>query len=187
MADTAEFTTDEQREVLYDKWLKTKPGTPYILPAQLIDVKSFPQMTLKDIAVNESAELDKKSIAAMFGLPLFLLGMDKYDEDEYNNFIDTTIAPIVKGMAQEFTKKLILSRRYYVKFNLESLKAFKTESKISMMYEGKKSGVFSANEIRIQAGYEPVDESAMNSYNILENYIPVDKIGSQEKLTNKAE
>jgi HK97 family phage portal protein len=182
MADTAEFTSDETREILYDKWLKTKPGTPYILPAQIIDVKSYPQMTLKDIAVNESVALDKREIAAMFGLPLFLIGQGKYDENEYNNFIDITIAPIVKGMAQELTKKLIISERYYIKFNLESLKAFKTETKIGVMYEGKKAGVFNANEIRVLAGYEPIDEPAMNSYNILENYIPIEKLGDQKKI-----
>jgi HK97 family phage portal protein len=181
-ADTVEFTSEEQRENIYSKWLQTKPGTPYILPAQLIDVKTMAPMSLQDIAINESVELDKKLIASMFGLPLFMVGLAPYNEDEYNYFVNTTIAPLVKGIAQEFTKKLIISDDYYVKFNLESLKAFKTEQKINMMYEGKKIGAFSANEIRVQAGFEPVDDKSMNEYSMLENYIPINKLGNQKKL-----
>ena len=181
-ADTAEFTSDESREILHEKWLQTKPGTPYILPAQLIDFKSFTPMSLKEIAINESAVLDKKMIAKMFGIPLFMIGLGDFNETEYNNFIDITISPIVKGMAQELTKKLIISPSYYLKFNLESLKVFKTEEKVTMMLNAKAQGVFNANEVRVAAGFMPIDTPEMNEFNLLENYIPIGKLGDQKKL-----
>lgn len=182
-ADSAEFADGEEgKQKIYEKWIKVKPGEPYIIPAHIADFKHFPPLSLKDIAINENVELDKKAIAKLFGIPLFMIGLAPFNKVEYNNFIDTTITPIVKGMEQELTRKLVWSESFYIKFNLESLKSFDLEQRISMMYTGKKLGVYNANEIRIQAGYEPVDKPEMNEYSILENFIPTDKIGEQKKL-----
>lgn len=182
-ADTADFANGEEgKENIYEKWVKTKPGDPYILPAQIAEFKHFPPMSLKEIAVNESVELDKKAIAKMFGVPLFMVGLGHFTKVEYNNFIDTTIAPLARGIEQELTRKLIWSEDYYIKFNLESLKSFDLEQRISMMYSGKALGVYNANEIRIQTGYEPIDKQEMNEYSLLENYVPANRLGSQKKL-----
>lgn len=178
------FDGDEQREELHDKWLKTKPGTPYILPAALIDFKSFPAMSLSDMALDANIKLDKTEIANIFGIPPFLVGIGTFNKEEYNNFINTRINPICKEIEQEMTRKIILSPDYYVKLNIDSIKVFNQEAWYDFMLNAKTKGIYNANEIRVDTGYEPIDTPAMNEFNILENYIPVDKIGSQKKLNN---
>jgi len=181
-ADSGSFDGEEEREKLHDKWIKTKAGEPYILPAALIDFKSFSPMSLSDIAINESVEIDKRFIASLFGVPPFMLGIGKYNKDEYNNFVNTTIYPICVGMAQELTRKLILSPSWFLKFNLESIKAFDLEARLKIMYEGRKIAIYNANECRIAAGDEPVDLPEMNEYVMLENYIRAEDTANQKKL-----
>ena len=185
--DSDAFASEAERDKVFEKWVKTKPGQPYTFPNGLIDIKDFKNMSLSDIAINESVALDKKFVAALIGVPAFFLGIGDYDEKEYNNFIDTTIRPIAEILQQELTKKLLLAHDRFFKFNINSLKAFDMDSRLSAMYEGKAMGVFNADEVRVVAGYEPTGLPEMTEYNMLENYIPVKDTSKQKKLLQGGE
>lgn len=185
--DSDVFDSEEKRDEVFKKWIKSKPGQPYAFPEGLIDIKTFQNMSLSDIAINESVELDKRFVAALIGVPAFFLGIGDYDEKEYNNFIDTTIRPIAEILQQELTKKLLLAKDRFFKFNINSLKAFDMDSRLSSMYEGKAMGVFNADEVRVVAGYEPTGLPEMTEYNMLENYIPVKDASKQKKLLQGGE
>ena len=141
-------------------------------------------LTLNDLAIQDSIELDIKSIASAYGVPPFMVGVGTFNKDEYNNFISTTIMSIATEIQQEMTIKLLYSPDLYFKFNQKSLMQYQLSEKMSFVKDMIGGGMLNRNEGRTEFDYSPVDNSAMNEYNVLENYIPVDRLGDQKKLNN---
>ena len=48
-------------------------------------------------------------------------------------------------------------------------------------------GVVTGNEVREMLGMSPIDDESMDELIMLENYIPADRIGDQEKLKDGQE
>jgi HK97 family phage portal protein len=116
----------------------------------------------------------------MIGVPAFVLGVGEYNKEAWNNFINNTIRPIAKGIEQEMTRKLILSPKWYLKFNIWSLMNWDIQTLASVFGELRKQGVVSGNEVRDRVGMSPRD--GLDELVMLENYIPTDKLGDQKKL-----
>lgn len=185
-ADVEELSTAEQREKILNSYTETtNAGDPWLIPAGEIDVKEVKPLTLKDLAVQESIELDIKSIASAFGVPPFMLGIGgNFNKDEYNNFVSTTIMSIATEIQQELTIKLLHGADWYFKLNPKALMQYQLSEKMSFVKEMIGGGMLSRNEGRNEFDYSPVDDPAMNEYNVLENYIPIGKLGDQKKLNN---
>lgn len=184
-SDIEELSTAEQREKILNSYTKTtRAGEPWLIPAGEIDIKEVKPLTLKDLAVQESIELDIKSIASAFGVPSFMLGIGDFNKDEYNNFVSTTIMSIATEIQQELTIKLLHSADWYFKLNPKALMQYQLSEKMSFVKDMIGGGMLSRNEGRNEFDYSPIDNPAMNEYNVLENYIPVDKLGEQKKLND---
>lgn len=186
--DIEELADETMRRKTLDSYLKTtQAGEPWVIPAGEIDIKEVRPLTLNDLAIQDSIQLDIKSIASAFGVPAFMVGVGEFNKEEYNNFISTTILSVATEIQQEMTRKLLYSSDLYFKLNQKSLMQYNLSEKREFIKDMISTGLLNRNEGRNEFDYSPVDDPAMNEYYLLENYIPVDKMGDQKKLNNKGE
>lgn len=178
---TEEFQTEEGREAILQKYINTsKRGHPWVIPADLIDVEEVKPLSLKDLAINESAELDKKTIAGLLGVPAFLLGVGEFDKDEYNNFIQSTILSIGNIISQTLTRDILFNSDWYFKMNPRSLFSYSITELVSAGGEMVKMNAMYRNELRGWLGLDPEEE--MEELIVLENYLPANQLGEQNKV-----
>lgn len=179
---TEEFANPEGREKLLQSYVKSANiGEPWLIPAQQFEVEQVKPLSLADLAIKDTVELDKRTVAAILGVPPFLLGIGEYDKEAWNSFIQNTIRPICISIQQELTKKLIISEKMYFKFNVLSLLDWDIKTIYEVFAGLADKGMATANEVRDRLGMNQLE--GLDTLRILENYIPVDDIGNQKKLT----
>lgn len=175
-----ELSSPEGRQVILDDYIKSsKAGEPWILPAEQFDVTQIKPLTLADLAIADNVTLNKRMIAAIFGVPAFIVGVGEYKKDEWNMFIQTKIMSIAKAMAAEMTKKLIINPRWYLTFNVWSLMDYDLKTVSDVLLAGSDRGFVNGDEYRDRIHMNP---AGLKEYRVLENYIPWDMSGLQKKL-----
>lgn len=182
-SDVEELQDKDMRNRILGSYTdSTEVGEPWLIPAGEIDVKTVNPLTLKDLAIQESIELDIKSIARGFNVPPFLVGEGDFKEAEYNNFVRTQIMGIAMIIQQQMTSKLLWAPDWYFKMNAKSLMQYDLDKHVKYVKEMVAGGMMSRNEGRNDFDLSPVDREGMDDYIVLENYIPVEKVGDQKKL-----
>lgn len=180
-SDSEELASEDGREKVKEKYLKSDQAMePWVIPGDLMEIQSVKPLSLKDIAINESVEIDKKTVAGMFGIPAFLLGVGTFNKDEFNNFVNTRIASLGYIIAQTLTKDILFDPTWYFQFNPRSLYQYNITDLVNAGKEMVDRTAMSRNEWRGWMGMEPRDD--MEKLITLENYIPTDKLGDQGKL-----
>lgn len=183
MAD--EFSDPAGRQAIIDSYMKpAQRGEPWLIPAEQFDVTQVKPLTLADLAINDSVKLNKQTIAALFGVPAFVVGAGDYKRDEWNTFIQTRIMAIAKGIAAELTKKLIINPKWYLTLNIWSLMDYDLQTVSNVLLAGSDRGFVNGDEWRDRMHMNP---AGLKEYKILENYLPYDMSGKQKKLIQDGE
>lgn len=178
---TEEFANPAGRAKLLDSYVKSSEiGEPWLIPAEQFQVEQVRPLSLADLAIKDTVELDKRTVASIIGVPPFLLGVGDYDKEAWNSFINNTIKPLCISIQQEMTRKLIISEKMYLKFNILSLMDWDLETIYKVFGGLSDKGIVTANEVRDRLGMNHLE--GLDELRILENFIPVDQIGNQNKL-----
>ena len=183
---TDEMSTPAGRQRILDDYVKSgAAGEPWLIPGEQFDVKEVRPLTLSDLALADFVKLDKQTVAAILGVPAFILGVGEFKRDEWNNFIAATIMPPAQIIEQELTRKLIFSPDEFFRFNNRSLLNYSMDELIKAGAEMVDRMALRRNEWRDWMGLDPDPE--MDELLALENYIPADRLGDQNKLTGGGE
>ncbi|HFI0086124.1 TPA: phage portal protein [Streptococcus suis] len=180
-ANTAELASEEGRDQVFDMYLKNSTaGKPWIIPAEMIDVQQIKPLSLNDIAIKDSVEVDKTTIANILQVPAFFVGVGKFDKAEFDNFVTTRIRSIAEIIQQELTAKLLLSANHYFILNWRSLLTYDLKALSEIGSNLYIRGLMEGNEVRNWINLPP--KEGLDQLVILENFIPADRIGDQKKL-----
>lgn len=178
---TDEFSNKEGRAKLLADYIESnEAGEPWLIPADQFSVEQVRPLTLSDLALADFVQLDKRTVAAILGVPSFVLGIGDFQRDAWNNFINSTIMPIAKSIEQEMTKKLLYDPALFFRFNPWSLYNYSITEMVSAGAEMVDRMALRRNEWRSWVNMPP--DPDMNDLLALENYVPADKLGDQNKL-----
>ena len=166
--------TPEGREKMSNQYLaKTEDGRPWMIPAESMSVEQIKPLTINDLAIPTSVELDRKSIAAMLKVPAFMVGAGTFDAKEFDWFVSVPCMAVAKVIEQELTKKTIISPDWYWRFNNRSLLNYDFERIINSGKEMVDRASLRRNEWRAWLGMPP--DTEMDDVLILENYLRKNK------------
>lgn len=183
---TDEFSSPEGRKKLLKEYVESSEiGEPWLIPADQFSVEQIKPLSLSDLAISDSVEMDKKTVAAIVGVPPFVLGVGEYNKQAWNSFVQNTVKPIAQGIEEEMTRKLIVNPKWYLKFNILSLMDWDIKTIADVFGALSDRGFVDGNEVRDRIGMDPRD--GLDELRVLENYIPFDMAALQKKLIQGGE
>lgn len=178
---SGELQDKDGRKKLLNRYIDaTENGQPWIVAAETMDITTVKPLTLADLAVKDNLELDKKTVAGIFRVPPFMVGVGTYNAEEYKFFITSVVMGVAQCIQQELTAKLLWSEDMYFCFNPRSLYTYNLTELVTAGKEMIDRMAMRRNELRDWLGLEPDDE--MDELLALENFIPANKLGDQKKL-----
>ena len=177
--DNEMASANGRQELINDFLSRKNPSDPLLIPGEVFDVVQVKPLSLADLAIKDTVELDKKTVASVVGVPPFLLGVGDFKRDEWNSFVQTKVRSIAQIIQQELTRGLILNPDWYWSMNFWSLMDYDLKSVSDILLAGSDRGYVNGDEWRDRMHMSP---AGLKERKILENYIPVDMSGLQKKL-----
>ena len=177
---TDEFSSPDGRRKLLEEYASGGDGEPWLIPAEQFSVEQVKPLALSDLAIDAMVTLDKRTVAAVLGIPPFVLGVGDFNRDAWNNFVNTTIMPLARNIEQEMTKKMLLSPNLFFRFNSWSLFSYSITELVSAGAEMVDRMALRRNEWR--GWLNRPSDPEKNELLALENYLPSDRLGDQGKL-----
>ena len=177
---TDEFASPEGRQKLLESYVTpAQTGQPWLIPAEQFQVEQIKPLSLTDLAIKDTVELDKKTVASVIGVPPFLLGVGTFNREEWNSFVQTKVRAIAQNIQQEMTRCLIISPKWYLFLNYWSLMDYDMQGMSEVLLAGADRGFVNGDEWRDRMHMTP---AGLTEYKVLENYINYEDSGKQKKL-----
>lgn len=181
-----EFAGPAGREKLLEEYIATNQiGEPWLIPAEQFSVEQVKPLSLADLALSDMVELDKRTAAAIIGVPSFVVGVGEFNRNEWNNFISGKVMSIAKIIEQVLTRGLIYKPEWFFRFNSRALYNYDLKELAAVADDQYVRGIMDGNEVRDWLGMSP--REGLDELIILENYIPRGMIGQQSKLVGGEE
>ena len=176
-----EFQSKAGRDKLAEMYLDSEQkGQPWLIPSEAFSVEQVKPLNLSDLAIKDSLELDKRAVAAIFGIPPFLIGIGDFKLEEYQHFVTTRLMAVARTIEQTMTRGILWSPDLYLSFNPRSLYNYSMTDLVSTGKELIDRAAMRRNELRDWLGLPPDPE--MDDMFLLENYLPTNMLGQQKKL-----
>lgn len=180
-----DFSDEKKRDKFRKQYLAdAKDGKPWILPADLVKIEQVKPLTLADLAIKDTVELDKRTVASIFGVPPHIVGIGTYDAKAHNGFIRTDIIHMATVFEQETTQKLLENPKRYYKISRRRLYDYDLKTLIDIDNSMADRGYLNGDEVREDADRDPI---GLTERRVLENFIPIDMSGNQKKLIQQEE
>ncbi len=176
----SDFFSDEKREELRKKYLEdTDSGKPWILPEGVMKAEQFKPLSLTDLAIKDTTELNRTAVAALYRMPPFLLGVGPFNREEYNAWIKRSVLPVCQGITQVLTLGLLDNEDWYFAMPEKRIYAYTPLELVDMGLAMSDRGFANGDEVR---DFAMMDPAGLTEFRPLENYIPWDMVALQSKL-----
>ncbi len=158
-----------------------------------IDLKSeyIPLAVNPKLIDSETLLFLQSKILNYFGvsIPIFT---NKYSEDEYNSFYESTIEPLAIQLSEAFSLGLLtnnqLKRKEEIVFYSQRLQYASWNTKVMAIEKLMSLGIMSINESRALLGLEPIEDGNKRLQSL--NFVDANKanqyqVGKKEKVDNE--
>ncbi len=144
---------------------------------------------IKDIEFISSRKMNKSEIATIFDVPLYML--NDFDGAKFNNveqqnlrFLNDVLQPTITLIEEEFNYKIFTvseSKKYYVKFNLNSMLRADSKTRAEYYREMIGTGVMSINKALELEDMDSIGEMGDKHFMSL-NYTTLDTIEDHQRI-----
>jgi phage portal protein BeeE len=148
------IVTETRVEKIINRFFKPKKGNPIVIPDGKFEMEQIKPLSMKDIALNESIQLDKKRVASIIGVPGYVVGEGVFTEVEFTHFVSTKIAPLCIMIEKELTRKILFSNTRAFSFNVNSLLRGKPSERLAIYQTMGTLGAITSNEVRESEGFD---------------------------------
>ena len=171
---------DDKREEFRRKYLEDNDrGKPWVLPQDTVKVEQLKPLSLADLAIKDTSELNRTAVATLLNMPPFLLGVGSFNREQYNAWIKNSILPKCQVITQTLTRCLLDRDDWYFVMPEKRLYSYTPMEMVTMLLAMSDRGYVDGDEVRDAAMMDP---RGLTELKVLENYIPADMSGLQNKL-----
>lgn len=161
---SAKRLTQEAMDFLKQSWAElydnnSSKDNKVIILNDGLDFKELSQ-TSTELQISESRNKNDGDILNILKIPASILNGTATNE-QYNNFIKSTIVPILTQLENAFSKALLLEsekeERYFFEFDTRSLLKANTLERFNTYEKAINSGIMTINECRYQENLDPIE------------------------------
>jgi HK97 family phage portal protein len=190
--ETPSILNQEAKTKIKSEWSKLYGGASNAGSVAVLDAGfNYKPITIpiKDIEFISSRKMNKSEIATIFDVPLYML--NDFEGSKFNNveqqnlrFLNDVLQPTITLIEEEFNYKLFTSlesKRYYVKFNLNSMLRADSKTRAEYYKEMIGTGVMSINKVLELEDMDSIGEMGDKHFMSL-NFTTLDTIEQHQRI-----
>lgn len=190
--ETPSMLNQDAKSKIKAEWSKLYGGASNAGSVAVLDAGfNYKPITIpiKDIEFISSRKMNKSEIATIFDVPLYML--NDFDGSKFNNveqqnlrFLNDVLQPTITLIEEEFNYKVfteVESKKYYVKFNLNSMLRADSKTRAEYYKEMIGTGVMSVNKVLELEDMDSIGEMGDKHFMSL-NFTTLDTIEQHQRI-----